>query len=91
MFGSIITSFTSMYTLTSIFFEVWIVAQIQNTVSITCWDCGYAKDLNGNQIPIPELFQDGNISFCNNFVDENEKSDVTKNYPEVNNDIVLYW
>ena len=89
MFGSIIISFTSMYTLTSIFFGVWIVAQIQNTVSITCWDCGYAKDLNGNQIPIPELFQDGNISFCNNFVDENEKSDVKKNYPEVNGDIFL--
>ena len=89
MFGSIIISFTSMYTLTSIFFGVWIVAQIQNTVSITCWDCGYAKDLNGNQIPIPELFQDGNISFCNNFVDENEKSDVKKYYPEVNCDIFL--
>ena len=80
-----------MYTLTSIFFGVWFVAQIQNTVSITCWDCGYAKDLNGNQIPIPELFQDGNISFCNNFVDENEKSDVKKNYPEVNSDICLKW
>ena len=89
VFGSIIISFTSMYTLTSIFFGVWIVAQIQNTVSITCWDCGYAKDLNGNQIPIPELFQDGNISFCNNFVDENKKSDVKKNYPEVNGDIFL--
>ena len=89
MSGSIIISFTSMYTLTSIFFGVWIVAQIQNTVSITCWDCGYAKDLNGNQIPIPELFQDGNISFCNNFVDENEKSDVKKNYPEVSSDLFL--
>ena len=59
-----------MYTLNSIFFGVWILARIQNTVSITCWDCGYANDLNGNQIPIPEAFQDGNISYCNNFVDE---------------------
>ena len=78
-----------MYILTSIFFGVWILAQIQNTISITCWNCGYAKDVNENQIPIPEAFQDGNISFCNNFVDENEDSDVTKNYPEVKNDIFL--
>ena len=58
--------------------------QILMVYSIKCWNCGYAEDDLKNRVPIPNMYEDENISFCDDFIHPTEDANLTKDYPRVN-------
>ena len=69
--------------MTEALFYILLSGQIWNVCSIKCWNCGYAEDDLGNRVRIPNIFQDKNISFCGDFIDQPTEKNLTKDYPNV--------